>query len=149
VPGPAPTRPSVAPAAGRKVSLAAFTARVPKGYDYDNSLAREIVFSGSPDLHQQIEYSDVTVYPGTSNTTAARLSIKNSSWHPKPAIADPVTLDGATFYHLTGPVGRGKRLDEFGSVQGSRLVKLSFELEGPPARRKKLVDSVLATVRLK
>ena len=79
----------------------------------------------------------------------ARLSIKNSSWNPKPRVADPVTIDGATFYHLTGPVGGGVRLDEYGSVQDSRLVKISFELEGPAAQRQELVDSVLATVHLK
>lgn len=131
------------------MSLAAFTARTPHGFDYDNSLAKEIVFSSSRDTLQNLEYSDVTVYPGTSNSFAARLSIKNSSWAPKPSVAAPVTVDGARFYHLTGPVGHGVRLDEYGSVQGSRLVKISFELRGTRAQRQHLVDSVLATVRLK
>jgi hypothetical protein len=147
--GSSSTAAAVEPASGRRVSLLAFTARVPQGFDYDNSLAKEIVFSSSRDVKQNIEYSDVTVYPGTSNAFAARLSVKNSSWHPKPTVATPVTIDGATFYHLTGPVGNGVRLDEYGSVQDARLVKLSFELEGPAARRKKLVASVLATVHLK
>jgi hypothetical protein len=146
---PSPTAPAVRPAAGRRVDLLAFTARTPQGFDYDHSLAKEIVFSSSRDVEQNIEYSDVTVYPGTSNAFAARLSIKNSSWHPKPTVADPVTIDGETFYHLTGPVGSGVRLDEYGSVQDARLVKVSFELQGPAAQRKKLVDSVLATVHLK
>jgi hypothetical protein len=144
-----PTAPAVEPASGRKVDLLAFTARTPKGFDYDNSLAKEIVFSSSRDVKQNIEYSDVTIYPGTSNAFAARLSVKNSSWDPKPTAAAAVTIDGATFYHLTGPVGDGVHLDEYGSVQDARLVKLSFELEGPATQRKKLVDSVLATVRLK
>lgn len=144
-----PTTPAVEPAAGRKVDLLAFTARTPQGFDYDNSLAKEIVFSSSRDVRQNLEYSDVTIYPGTSNAFAARLSVKNSSWKPKPTVAEPVTIDGATFYHLTGPVGDGVHLDEYGSVQDSRLVKLSFELEGSAAQRKKLVDSVLTTVRLK
>jgi hypothetical protein len=143
------TAPAVDPASGRRVDLLAFTARTPHGFDYDNSLAKEIVFSSSRDLDQNLEYSDVTIYPGTSNAFAARLSVKNSSWHPKPRIADPVTIDGAEFYHLTGPVGEGVRLDEYGSVQGARLVKLSFELTGPASQRRKLVDSVLATVHLK
>jgi hypothetical protein len=147
--GSSPTPPAVEPASGRPVDLLAFTARTPHGFDYDNSLAKEIVFSSSRDVTQNIEYSDVTIFPGTSNGFAARLSVKNSSWHPKPTMAAPVTIDGATFYHLTGPVGDGVRLDEYGSVQDARLVKLSFELQGPPAQRKKLVDSVLATVHLK
>jgi hypothetical protein len=130
------------------VSLAAFTARTPQGFDYDNSLAKEIVFSSSRDSQQNIEYSDVTIYPGTSNAFAARLSIKNSSWNPKPSAGAPTTIDGAKFYHLTGPVGHGVHLDEYGSVQGSRLLKLSFELQGSSAQRQQLVDSVLATVRL-
>jgi hypothetical protein len=147
--GSSPTAPAVDPASGRPVDLIAFTARTPQGYDYDNSLAKEIVFSSSRDALQNIEYSDVTVFPGTSNAFAARLSVRNSSWDPKPTSAAPVTIDGATFYHLTGPVGDGVRLDEYGSVQDSRLVKISFELEGPVTSRQKLVDSVLATVRLK
>jgi len=144
-----PTTPTVEPASGRRVDLRAFHARVPEGFDYDNSLAKEIVFSSSPDVNQNIEYSDVTVYPGTSNAFAARLSVRNSSWNPKPATAKPVTIDGTTFYHLTGPVGHGVRLDEYGSVQDSRLVKITFELQGPAGKRSQLVDSVLATVRLK
>jgi len=147
--GSSPPAPGIEPASGRKVDLLAFTARTPQGYDYDNSLAKEIVFSSSRDVLQNIEYSDVTVFPGTSNAFAARLSIKNSSWNPEPRTASPVTIDGARFYHLTGPVGEGVRLDEYGSVQESRLVKISFELEGPEAQRQRLVDSVLATVRLK
>jgi hypothetical protein len=143
-----PTAPAVEPASGRRVSLLAFTARVPHGFDYDNSLAKEIVFSSSPDVKQNIEYSDVTVYPGTSNAFAARLSMKNSSWSPKPTVAKPVTIDGTTFYHLTGPVGHGVRLDEYGAVQDARLVKISFELQGSASQRQKLVDSVLATIRL-
>ena len=146
--GSSPTAPVVEPASGRRVSLLAFTARVPQGFDYDNSLAKEIVFSSSPDVKQNIEYSDVTIYPGTSNALAARLSTKNSSWSPKPTVAKPVTIDGETFYHLTGPVGDGVRLDEYGSVQDARLVKISFELQGSASQREKLVDSVLATVRL-
>jgi hypothetical protein len=147
--GSSATAPTVEPASGRKVDLLAFTARTPQGYDYDNTLAQEIVFASSHDVLQNIEYSDVTVFPGTSNAFAARLSVKNSSWNPEPTTADPVTIDGARFYHLTVPVGDGVRLDEYGSVQDSRLVKISFELHGPAAQRQRLVSSVLATVRLK
>lgn len=144
-----PTPPAVKPASGRKVSLEAFTARTPQGFDYDNSLAKEVVFSTSRDFRQNLEYSDVTIYPGTSNAFAARLSIKNSTWSPKPSVAPQVTIDGASFYHLTGPVGDGVQLDEYGSVQGSRLIQISFELQGTRAARRHLVDSVLATVHLK
>jgi hypothetical protein len=140
---------TVEPAAGRTVDLEAFTARVPQGYRYDDSLAREIVFATSPDLDQRVMYSDVTVYPGTSNAAAARIAVRAStSWKPDPRIAAPVSLAGARWYHLTGPVGHGVHLDQFGSVQDSRLVKVSFELTGPPAQRQKLIDSVLATVHL-
>ena len=148
-PSASSTSPAVDPADGRKVSLAAFTARTPVGYDYDDSLAREIVFSSSRDLAQEITYSDVSVYPGTTNRFAARLTIKNSSWQPDPRIGAPVTVAGVTWYHLSGPVGDGRYLEDFGTVQNSRLIRISFQLQAPPARRKTLVDSVLATVRLK
>jgi hypothetical protein len=141
--------PAVVPADGRKVDLEAFTARTPQGFDYDNSLAKEIVFSASRDYGTEVTYSDITVYPGTSNGFAARLSVKNSDWNPKPTVADPVSFAGVTWYHLTGPIGKGQHLEEFGSVQSSRLVKVSFEMDGSPAQRKKLVASVLATVHLK
>jgi hypothetical protein len=145
-----PGRPAVPPAAGRRVDLEALTARVPQGYSFDNSLAKEIVFSHSHDLEQNQMYSDVTVYPGTSNAFAARLAVRNStSWDPKPRIAAPVSFAGSRWYHLSGPVGQGAHLDQFGSVQDARLVKVSFELHGPPATRQRLIDSVLATVHLK
>jgi hypothetical protein len=141
--------PTVHPADGRRISLAALSARTLDGYDYDNSLAKEIVFSSSHDLGQDITFSDVTVYPGTSNATAARLTIKNSSWNPEPHTSAPVTIDGEQWYHLTGPVGHGKHLEDYGTVHASRLVRISFELTGPASKRQSIVDSVLATVRLK
>ena len=144
-----PTAPSVQPADGRKISLAALTARTLDGFDYDNSLAKEIVFSSSRDLRQDITFSDITVYPGTSNARAARLTITNSSWRPKPRTASPVTIDGERWYHLTGPIGDGKHLEDFGTVHDSRLVRISFELTAPPSKRRQIVDAVLATVALK
>ena len=147
--GATPSAPAADPAGGRKVSLAAFSAHTVEGYDYDNSLAREIVFSSSRDLGQDITFSDVTVYPGTSTATAMRLTIKNSSWQPTPRIASPVTIDGERWYHLTGPIGDGKHLEDFGIVYDSRLVRISFELTAAPAKREQIVDSVLATVDLK
>ncbi len=140
--------PTVHPADGRKISLAALTARTLDGYDYDNSLAKEIVFSSSHDLGQDITFSDVTVYPGTTNARAARLTIKNSSWKPKPRTTPPVTIDGEQWYHLTGPVGQGRHLEDYGTVHDSRLVRISFELTGPASKRQAIVDSVLATVDL-
>jgi hypothetical protein len=151
---PTSASPSVKPATGRKVDMAAFTARTPKGYDFDNSLAKEIVFAGSPDFRSQITYSDVSVFPGSELRFLARLTIKNSDWHPKPRLAAPVRFAGARWYHLTGPIGRGRHLEDFGTVVTGpsavpRLVRLSFELTGIPQERRRLVASVLATVRLK
>jgi hypothetical protein len=141
--------PTVEPATGRKVQLAALTARTMQGYDYDNSLAKEIVFSSSRDLTQDLTFSDITVYPGTSNATAARLTVKNSSWQRRPRTAAPVTIDGERWYHLTGPIGSDKHLEDFGTVHRSRLVRISFELTGPASKRQAIVASVLATVRLR
>jgi hypothetical protein len=140
--------PTIHPAHGRKISLVALTARTLDGYDSDNSLAKEIVFSSSQDLGQDITFSDVTVYPGTTNADAARLTVKNSSWDPKPRTTTPVNIDGEQWYHLTGPVGHGKHLEDYGTVHRSRLVRISFELTGPASKRQSIVDAVLATVRL-
>lgn len=52
--------------------------RTPHGFDYATSPAKEVVFSSSRDVEQNVEYSDVTVFPGTSTAFAARLSVKNS-----------------------------------------------------------------------
>ena len=141
--------PAIEPAAGRRISLAALSARTVDGYDYDNSLAKEIVFSSSRDLGQDLTFSDVTVYPGTTNATAARLTIKNSSWKQRPRTAAPVTIDDEQWYHLTGPIGDGKHLEDYGTVHDSRLVRISFELTGPAPKRAQIVASVLATVALR
>ncbi len=140
--------PSVEPASGRRISLAVLSARTIDGYDYDHSLAKEIVFSSSRDLGQDLAFSDVTVYPGTSNARAARLTVKNSSWKHRPHAASPVTIDGEQWYHLTGPIGEGKHLDDFGIVYDSRLVRVSFELTAAAPKRARIVASVLATVDL-
>jgi hypothetical protein len=137
------------PASGRKISLAALTAGTIDGYDYDHSLAKEVVFSGSHDLGQDLTFSDVTVYPGTTNSRAARLTIKNSSWKRRPSTAPPVTIDGEPWYHLTGPIGEGKHLEDYGTVHDSRVVRISFELTAPAPKRAQIVVSVLATVELK
>jgi hypothetical protein len=138
----------VDPASGRTISLTAFTAHTLEGYDYDNSLAKEIVFSSSPDLGQNITFSDITVYPGTTTSVAARLTVKDSSWRPHPRTETPVTIDGAQWYHLTGPIGHGKHLEDYGTVHDSRLVRVSFELTARAAQRQRIVESVLATVDL-
>ena len=119
------------------------------GYDLDNSLAREIVFSSSRDLGQQLTFSDVTVYPGTSNARAARLTVENSSWQRRPRTAAPDTIDGERWYHLTGPIGDGKHLEDYGTVHDSRLVRISFELTASASKRAAIVASVLATVVLR
>jgi hypothetical protein len=144
----------IAPATGRKVDLAAFTARAPKGFRYDNSLAKEFVSSSSPDYDTfEVEYSDLTIFPGADTDYMARLTVKNGDWKPKPTIAAPVQFADATWYHLTGPIGQGRHLEEYGTVvQGAtapRLVKVSFEMKSTQARRRQLVSSVLASVRLK
>ncbi len=146
--------PAVVPASGRKVDLAAFTARTPRGFRYDNTLAKEFVSSSSPDYDtSEVEYSDLTIFPGAGTGYMAKLTARNGDWHPRPTIAAPVHFAGATWYHLTGPIGQGRHLEEYGTVvQGEsapRLVKVSFELKGTLARRTTLVSSVLATVRLK
>jgi hypothetical protein len=141
-------------ATGRKVDLAAFTARAPKGFRYDNSLAKEFVSASSPDYETfEVDYSDLTIFPGADTDYMAKLTAKNGDWRPRPTIADPVQFAGATWYHLTGPIGQGRHLEEYGTVvQGAtapRLVKVSFEMKSTHARRAKLVGSVLASVRLK
>ncbi|HET8664380.1 MAG TPA: hypothetical protein VFM08_08705 [Nocardioides sp.] len=141
--------PTIEPADGHRIELAALSARTVRGFDHDTSLAKEVVFSSSRDLRQQLTFSDVTVYPGTTNATAARLTAKNSSWRRRPRTASPVTMDGARWYHLTGPVGDGTYLEDYGTVHDSRLVRISFELTGPPSKRLAIVSSVLATVRLR
>jgi hypothetical protein len=139
----------VDPASGRKISLTAFTAHTLEGYDYDNSLAKEIVFSSSHDLDQNITFSDITVYPGTTTSVAARLTVENSSWHPHPRNVAPVTIDGARWYHLTGAIGHGQHLEDYGTVHDSRLVRVSFELTASRRERQAIVGSVLASVDLK
>jgi hypothetical protein len=157
-PPPSPTAsssgPAVVPAAGRKVDLAAFTARAPQGFRYDDSLAQEFVSASSRDYDTfEVEYSDITIFPGAGTHYMAKLTVKNGDWHPKPTIAAPVHFADATWYHLVGRIGGGKHLEEYGTVvQGAsapRLVKVSFEMKSTPARRARLVASVLATVRLK
>jgi hypothetical protein len=148
-PSPSRTAPANPPATGPKVALTAFSVRAPGGYRLDHSFGKEIVFASDPHLLQELTFSDTSIFPGTSNAAAAHLSIENNDWSRKPRTAAPVTLQGRRFYHLTGPVGQGKYVDEYGSVQGARVVTLTFETVLSRAARQRLVGSVLETLRLK
>jgi hypothetical protein len=137
------------------VSLSAFTARTPHGFRYDHSFVQELVTASSPDFHTVvIEYSDLTVFPGVSNHWLARDAVRKDYGRHPPKILDDVRFAGARWYHLSGPVDQGRHLDEYGSivVKGGlpRLAVVSIENAAPgAARRRHLVDSVLATVRIK
>lgn len=60
-----------------------------------------------------------------------------------------MVLDGETFFHLTGPAVGRSRYDVYGHVAGSRLVELAFQTDESPAVRRRLIGSVLATLRLR
>jgi hypothetical protein len=146
-PSASATGPAYAPATGTRLSMAEFSANVPKGWRVDRTFGHHIRFADNDRLGE-IEYSDVAFYPGTSLAKAARLSISNSSWDPRPRIEKHVLIDGDAFYHLSGPVGDGIHLEEYAAVRGSSLVKVSFSLTAEPAARARIVGSVLETLKL-
>jgi hypothetical protein len=129
------------------VALPKFGANAPSGWHIDRSFGHNIQFAENDRLGR-IEFSDFAFYPGTSLHKAARLSISGSSWDPQPTIGKHVLIDGDAFYHLSGPVGDGTHLEEYGAVRGSSLVKISFSLTATPPARARIVGSVLETLRL-
>jgi hypothetical protein len=144
--GPGGAHTSYPPATGSRISLRTFTARAPHGWTLDRSFGSHVVFAGRG--NDEIEFSELT-FPQTSLRAMAKIARDGGTWQRKPAIRAPVTIDGTRFYHLAGPVGGGRRVEEFGAVRDLRRMKVSFELTGSPRAATELVGSVLATVRVR
>jgi hypothetical protein len=131
------------------VRLDRFTARAPVGWLLDHSFGKEIVFASDRHFVNELSYSDTSIYPGTSLARAERIVARNDDWTGAPKVGSRVTIDGTTFFHLSGPAGQGRRYEVYGHPVGGRLVQLGFKTGVPPALREHLIASVLASVRLR
>ncbi|WP_151083734.1 hypothetical protein [Nocardioides cynanchi] len=151
--GPSPPSPSTGPtvpaAGGPKVVLTRFTARAPAGWRLDHSFGREIVFASDRHFVNELSYSDTSIYPGTSPARAERIVARNDDWSGSQQARPRVSLDGRTFFHLTGPAGQGQWYDVYASPDGDRLLQLGFKTDVARPRRERLVASVLASFRLR
>ncbi len=130
------------------MTLQSFAVRVPAKWKLDHSFGRAIVFADDPHYRDEFTFSDTSIYPGTPLARAERIVSRDDTWTQTPRSLPQVVLDGATFFHLTGPAAGGHRYDVYGHVAGSRLVELALETDESPAVRERLVGSVLATLRL-
>jgi hypothetical protein len=146
---PTPTGPSYAPASGKRIALPQLTLRAPSAYEVDTSYPL-IPGAYSPKTGSELTFANIHVYPGTSNARFARIVLHDADWRPLPRKLPDVTIDGRSFYHLSGRTHEGTFVDDYGRVQGARSVELTFEVRRvSPAARKKLVGSVLASVRFR
>ena len=146
---PTPAGPSYAPATGRRITLPQLTLRAPSTYEVDTSYP---LIPGAYSLKtgSELTIANIHVYPGTSNARFARIVLKDADWRPLPKQLPGVTIDGRSFYHLSGRTHEGTFVDDYGRVQGARSVELTFEVRRvSPAARRKLVGSVLASVRFR
>jgi hypothetical protein len=146
---PSPTTPTVPSASGPKVALTRFTARAPAGWRLDHSFGKEIVFASDRHFVNELSYSDTSIYPGTSLAHAERIVARNDDWTGAPTVGAHVAVAGATFFHLFGPAGQGRWYDVYARPVDDRLVQLGFRTDVPRPERKRLVASVLASVRLR
>lgn len=137
---------AVAPATGPRLKLSTFTVRAPRGWQVDRSFGSHVVFADKDAA--EIEFSDLS-FPDVSLEAMAKVARDGGHWPRKPRILPPVTIDGTEFYRLSGDVGGGMHVEEFGAVTRLRRMKLSFELDQSAAVARKLVGSVLATFRLR
>jgi len=146
---PSPTGPAVPAAGGPKVTLTRFTARAPAGWRLDHSFEREIVFASDRHFVNELSYGDTSIYPGTSLARAERIVARNDGWSGSPKAGPRVTLDGRTFFHLSGPAGQGQWYDVYAHPDGDRLLQLGFRTDVPKPKRERLVASVLASFHLR
>jgi hypothetical protein len=130
------------------VSLTRFTVRAPAGWRLDHSFGKEIVFASDRHFVNELSFSDTSIYPGTSPARAERTVARNDDWTRAPKVGSHVTVDGATFFHLSGPAGQGRWYDVYASPDGARLLQLGFKTAVRRAQREHLVASVLASVRV-
>ena len=140
-----PEAPAVEPASGPLLKINGVTARAPQGWR-----VRQTHISGwaaPPDkvgvsmmLWQFPAFDDETI-----EDTAEMFATSNSFDKPLKR-RDDVTIDGVTFFHLTGQVTKGEYMERFGFVNLERKKRQVLDFTFKYGQGPKMADTVVAPV---
>lgn len=147
-PDSAAPSPSVAPAAGKLVSLSKLSVRVPRGWSVDRqTFVGELATSFAPGSNRDgLTVSVLPDEPYRDLAQSLRLERDNTSGLSRPVRLADTTIGGVPVYHLSARQQYGGRhLDGFGCWLEGSAVRISFELSGNAAHRRQVIESVLAT----
>jgi len=137
--------PTVAPATGARLTQPSATMNAPDGWKHLDDLVDFQDTAGAPKGADVLSLYEMPLGSGTL-TEAAQNSRQNKSFKPPPERLADVELDGVPAYHLSGPIDRFSRIEEYGALYRGRVVTVEFQLtNGPAAERRALVDSALAS----
>lgn len=142
--GETSTAPEPTPADGPLVEADAYAFRVPRGYRVDGDVSFS-VNADDPETLSSIHLGALSGAPDQSLDDLVRRSRQIVLWSGRPRRLPDVVIDGVAFYHLVGRQDPVAGVEEFGTVHDGSDVRLSFALRLPPAQRRDVIDSVLAT----
>ena len=144
--------PTVVPATGPLLKQEHATMNAPTGYRRQPDMVPFETSAGSKQLGS-IDVVSLSQMPWGDDANldeAVRLTIK-TSWPdgPRPKRLEDVDLDGVPAFHLAGPAGEYKVLEEYGALYDGDLVHFTFVLDNinSKAKRRAAIESALATVR--
>ncbi|MCW2792210.1 MAG: hypothetical protein JWO76_1308 [Nocardioides sp.] len=139
------TSPSVKPATGKLVDTSRFTVRVPEKWVVIVAAKDFSITASGLETGDSISFGLIDLTTPTGLDVLAKRTQRLGPWVKPPARAPDSTLAGADAYHLVGPVGKGERVDAFGTVRSGKHVEVIFDVYGPQSRLDKLKASVIAT----
>ncbi|MCR6033396.1 hypothetical protein GGQ22_18445 [Nocardioides sp. zg-579] len=137
----------VTPASGLTLTSDAATMRAPKGW----TSLDEGALSVSARAPRSLTIVTLSSIPAADIATLDTLenAAKVTSFKAEQVRIQPRReVQGVELYHLVGPELVGGRLDQFGTIYGDQQVTIAFVTpdDTPPARRKNLIESVLASI---
>ncbi|WP_110181927.1 hypothetical protein [Nocardioides solisilvae] len=140
---------------GQTLEVEAARLRGPKGWDSDDAPTDTIkILQSKEDMWAFISIAETEDELGITETDIrrkGRVAMDNHSSSPGVRLRKPGELGGVPAYHLSGKSDDFTWLEKFGVTHNGYSVSLQFELptDYSPARRQRIVDSVLATFEWK
>jgi hypothetical protein len=146
--------PAVALADGLTAEVEAARITGPKGWtDEANKPGDTTVVLKAPyDAVSAVSLSEIADDLGVLENNVRERGLSSlSETYPQVTLRKPVVLDGVKFYRTAGPHNDYFWLENYGAVHNNYMIRVNIQLalRTPPAKRRKIIDSVLPTFEWK
>ncbi|MGI8523087.1 MAG: hypothetical protein ACR2K3_07225 [Nocardioides sp.] len=146
--GPTSSTSSVAAATGRKIDVEGFSIRVPKGFDRELAALARIKAISNSRTSDHIGVAYITSIGPVPLSQAVRIAKRNTIGGDNLKRLSNVEVAGQEFYHLAGKTDSRTVDEQFGAIVDGALCSVRFDLTSPPAARKQIIASTMASFTL-